>query len=98
MKKITKWQPDVNNSIFRLTYIEGELKEVEFEKVDPLHEGLTAEEAFNSSRKQCIENTLVILEEKKETELVIEEKAKIEDEVVSLRALLADLNSKKPGV
>ena len=98
MKKITNWQPDVNKSVFRLTYIEGELKKVELEKVDPLHEGLTAEEAFNSSRKQCIEKTLTILEEKKGTDLAIDDKAKIEDEAVSLRALLADINPKKLGV
>ncbi len=95
MEKIIKWQPDVNNSIFRLIYIEGELKKYEFEKVDPIHEGMTAEEAFSLSRKQCIENTLLALDEKIESEKDVEEKAKLEAEAVSLVKLLEAINPQK---
>lgn len=95
MEKVIKWQPDVNNSIFRLIYVDGELRKYELEKVDTIHEGMTAEEAFLATQKQCIEKTLTNLEDRIESEKDIEEKAKIEQEIVGLQGFLEDINHTK---
>jgi len=62
MKKITQYKPDVNSSVFNLIYENGVLEKIELVKVDPIHEGMTAEQAFEHTRNDCIQKTNLIVE------------------------------------
>lgn len=55
--QITRFQPDVNKSVFDLYYDRGELQKVEIIKADSIHEGLTAQEAFEQTKADCIAKT-----------------------------------------
>lgn len=59
---IIRYQPDVNSSVFNLFYDKGQLQKVELVKTDPIHEGMTADEAFAQTKTDCLAKTNLIIE------------------------------------